>query len=83
MKTDGEWANISMIDSAVLIDNLSEFESTIIGNREVQNFDVFLKYDYMNSSKVYLKVDTSLLEIVGVKSTILENSFNQLNKSMR
>lgn len=82
-EADGEWANVRMIDSAALIDNFSEFESIIIGNREVENFDEFLKYDYMNSSKVYLKVDTSFLEIRGVKNAILERSFNQMIESLR
>lgn len=82
-KADGEWANVSMIDSTVLFDNFSEFESIIIGNREVENFDEFLKYDYMNSSKVYLKVDTSFIEIIGVKNSILERSFKQLIQNLR
>lgn len=72
------WSDSIQLDNAKFVEHFLDFESILVGNQLVENFDEHLKYDYMNMTKVYIKCDNLFLEIVGVKSQILKKAFDDL-----
>lgn len=72
------WSDPIQLDKTKFVEHFSDFESILVGNQLVENFEEHLKYDYMNMTKVYIKCDSLFLEIVGVKSQILKKAFDEL-----
>jgi len=75
--SDKKWRREYEVDSMKLIDNISMFESVIVGNQLVKNYGENVGYDYIDN-KVYMKSDSLFLEVLGMKNDVLKTAFNEL-----
>ncbi len=74
------WSTPNFVDSIILIKALTEFESTIIGLREM---DIKEKdYGYMGANSVYLKCDNQFLEIGNLKDSYLNSAIRRLKEAI-
>lgn len=76
------WTDLKTIDSLKITKNLKEFESKVINLREKEILDEE-KYDYLNTSIVFLKYDNDLLEVYNIKSDSLIKATEALIKTLK
>ena len=74
------WSKPSLIDSVKLINALTEFETTIIGLREMGIEEK--EFGYMGTNSVYLKCDNLLLQVWNLKESYLNSAIRRLKETI-
>lgn len=74
------WSTPSLIDSVKLIKALTEFETTIIGLREMEIKEE--DFGYMGANSVYLKCDNQFLEVWNLKESYLNSAVRKLKEAI-
>lgn len=74
------WSTPSLVDSAKLIKALTEFETTIIGLREmgIEEKD----FRYMGANSVYLKCDNQFMQVWNLKESYLNSVVKRLKEAI-
>jgi hypothetical protein len=74
------WSTPSLVDSAKLIKALTEFETTIIGLREMRIEEK--DFGYMGANSVYLKCDNQFLRVWNLKENYLNSAVRRLKEAI-
>ncbi|MBL7725140.1 MAG: hypothetical protein JNK27_13390 [Chitinophagaceae bacterium] len=74
------WSQPSLVDSVKLINALTEFETSIIGLREmgIKEKD----FGYMGANSVYLKCDNQFLQVWNLKESYLNSAVRRLKEAL-
>ena len=74
------WSMPSLVDSTKLINALTEFETSIIGLREmgIKEKD----FGYMGANSVYLKCDNQFLQVWNLKESYLNSAVRRLKEAI-
>lgn len=74
------WSKPYLIDSIKLINALTEFETTIIGLREMRIEEK--DFGYMGANAVYLKCDNQFLQVWNLKDSYLNSVVRRLKEAL-